>query len=307
MLYVSSIFTTPPEAFKTPLQAVVYQTLEKLRPPFERADTSEAITMEGSVQINQKQQMNMVKTLFLCCRRLADFYLFITKGNDPFHSKEFSAALGTKIGAAAVFSLLLGSAEAVRAIFDQNVLGQPYYACSDGTTISCLNLRAGNPARIPSLPSACKMHKTGELCDHRFTRFLAPAILFPRSAFAEKTFFLRCFHLRRRFVRHIRLRFAINLRSGNRDTDAFVQPKLHNQAIVCRIYNLAVKTTVCYDRIPNHNRISHLGQLFFPLLRRPYRKEVHNNNQRYAVNHNNHYRIIGTKRAKQPPAGRSRP
>lgn len=69
MFYVSEIQTEAPHEFQTQLQELVYGTLEKLQIPFERVDTDEAITMEDCVAIDEKLNMNMVKTLFLCNRQ----------------------------------------------------------------------------------------------------------------------------------------------------------------------------------------------------------------------------------------------
>ena len=80
MFYVSEIQTEAPCHFQTPLQEKVYEALEKLQIPFQRVDTEEAITMEDCVAIDEKLDMNMVKTLFLCNRQQTDFYLFITIG-----------------------------------------------------------------------------------------------------------------------------------------------------------------------------------------------------------------------------------
>ena len=123
MFFVSDVQTKAPDHFQTRLQEMVYGTLAELQIPFERVDTEEAITMEDCVAIDEKLHMNTVKTLFLCNRQQTAFYLFITVGNKPFRSKDFSTALGvarvsfapaeqmeamlgTKIGAATVFSSL---------------------------------------------------------------------------------------------------------------------------------------------------------------------------------------------------------
>lgn len=158
MFYVSEIQTKAPAAFQTELQKSVYETLEQLQIPFERVDAQEAITMEDCAAINEKLDMNMVKTLFLCNRQQTDFYLFITAGDKPFRSKDFSGALGvsrvsfapaglmesmlgTKIGAATVFSALLDRENKVRIIFDHDVLAQEWYGCSDGTTTGYMKVR----------------------------------------------------------------------------------------------------------------------------------------------------------------------
>ena len=136
MFYVSEIQTEAPCHFQTQLQKKVYEVLEELQIPFQRVDTDEAITMEDCVAIDEKLNMNMVKTLFLCNRQQTDFYLFITVGNKPFRSKDFSNALGvarvsfapieqmesmlgTKIGAATVFSSLLDTGNKVQIVFDK--------------------------------------------------------------------------------------------------------------------------------------------------------------------------------------------
>lgn len=157
MLTISDIFSTPPESFDTPLQQKTYAALLHLGIPFARVKTDEAITMADCVQIDQKLDMKMVKTLFLCNRQQTAFFLFITAGDKPFCSKAFSQALGvarvsfapaeqmermlgTKIGAATVFSALLDSARAVQVVIDQAVASEEWYGCGDGTTTGYLKI-----------------------------------------------------------------------------------------------------------------------------------------------------------------------
>lgn len=158
MITVSEIKTTAPAQFKNTLQEKAYETLAKLQIPYERVDTDEAITMEDCIAIDEKLDMKMVKTLFLCNRQQTEFYLFITCGDKPFRSKEFSAALhvarvsfapaelmesmlGTKNGAATVFSSLLDTAAGVRIVIDKDVLAEEYYGCSDGTTTGYMKVK----------------------------------------------------------------------------------------------------------------------------------------------------------------------
>ena len=158
MFYVSNIYTTAPAKFQTPLQEETYRALETLKIPFERVDTDEAITMEDCILINEKLDMKMVKTLFLCNRQKTVFYLFITCGDKPFNSKAFSNALGcprvsfapenlffemlgTKIGAATVFSSLKDTNYKIQIVLDQDVVNEEYYGCSDGTTTCYLKIK----------------------------------------------------------------------------------------------------------------------------------------------------------------------
>lgn len=158
MFFISDIFTTAPEAFKTPLQEKVYETLDKLKIPYKRVDTDEAITMNECVKINDVLNMEMVKTLFLCDRKKTAFYLYITAGNKPFSTKNFSHALGisrvsfapselmekilgTKIGAATVFSALLDTDNNVQIVFDKDITKKSWYGCSDGTTTGYIKIK----------------------------------------------------------------------------------------------------------------------------------------------------------------------
>lgn len=158
MFYVSEIQTEAPSHFHTQLQEMVYKSLADLQIPFERVDTDEAITMEDCVAIDEKLDMKMVKTLFLCNRQQTAFYLFITVGSKPFRSKDFSNALGvsrvsfapakqmegmlgTKIGAATVFSSLLDNENKVQIVFDKEVLSEEWYGCSAGTTTGYMKIR----------------------------------------------------------------------------------------------------------------------------------------------------------------------
>lgn len=158
MFYVSDIKKERPAQPKTELEQKVYCALEQLNIPFSRVDTDEAITMEDCAAIDEKLCMKTVKTLFLCNRQQTVFYLFITCGDKPFSSKEFSAAmgvsrlsfapaekmggiLGTKVGATTVFSALLDSARDVRIVFDRAVLSEEYYGCSDGTTTCYMKIK----------------------------------------------------------------------------------------------------------------------------------------------------------------------
>lgn len=158
MFYVSDVYTTKPETYLTPLQQAVYTTLDHLKIPFERVETDEAITMEDCILIDQRLQMEMVKTLFLCNRQKTRFYLLITKGDKPFKAKNFSHALdisrvsfapeelmhlmlGTKIGAATIFSTLLDNDNQVQIVMDQEVATSEFYGCSDGTTTGYMKIK----------------------------------------------------------------------------------------------------------------------------------------------------------------------
>lgn len=158
MFYISEIQRVAPVTFKTSLQELVYKAFTQLSIPFERVDTDEAITMADCVSIDWKLDMKMVKTLFLCNRQQTDFYLFVTRGDKPFHSKDFSHALGiarvsfapaellydmlqTHVGAATVLSVLVDVGNRVKVVIDGEVATEKWYGCSDGTTSGYLKVR----------------------------------------------------------------------------------------------------------------------------------------------------------------------
>lgn len=151
MIKVSEVFKTAPTMFKTELQQKVYETLTFLDIPFERVDTEEAITMEDCFAINEKLDMKMVKTLFLCNSKKTELYLFITTADKPFSTKVFSSALGisrvsfapsdlmetilgVRIGAATIFSTLTDHEKRLSVVIDSDVVVEEWYGCSDGTT-----------------------------------------------------------------------------------------------------------------------------------------------------------------------------
>ena len=158
MIHVSQPMTTVPEHFSMPLQELVYRTLTRLSIPFQRVENDPAITMEDCQAIDDRLQMQTVKTLFLCNRQQTAFYLFVTPGDKPFRTKDFSAALGvsrvsfatpeqleqmmgTIVGSATVFGLLLPSAREVRLVFDRALESSEWYGCTDGTTTGYMKLR----------------------------------------------------------------------------------------------------------------------------------------------------------------------
>ena len=161
MFQISNILTAPPIEFQTPLQKDTYKALETLKIPFERVDTDEAITMEDCILINEKLDMKMVKTLFLCNRKKTLFFIFVTCGDKPFNAGAFSKSmncsrvsfapeelflemLGTKIGAATVFSALKDLDGDIHIVIDHDVASEEFYGCSDGTTTCYLKIKTAD-------------------------------------------------------------------------------------------------------------------------------------------------------------------
>ena len=149
MFYISEVKKTAPEAFVSDLQRAVYKAIDQLNIPFERVETDVAISMEDCILINEKLDMDMVKTLFLCNSKKTLFYLFITTGEKTFDTKRFCDTLNisrvsfvpkdlfeellqVEIGAATVYSVLIDWDKTIQVIFDSEVLEKQFYGCSDG-------------------------------------------------------------------------------------------------------------------------------------------------------------------------------
>ena len=99
--------------------------------------------------------------MHICNRQQTSFYLFVTKGDKAFRSGAFSKALeiarvsfapaesllemlGTKVGAATVFSALLDRQNHVQLVFDREVADAAWYGCSDGTTTGYMKIQTAD-------------------------------------------------------------------------------------------------------------------------------------------------------------------
>lgn len=117
--------------------------------------------MEYCILINKKLDMKMVKTLFLCNRKKTLFFIFVTCGDKPFNAGAFSKSmncsrvsfapeelflemLGTKIGAATVFSALKDLDGDIHIVIDHDVASEEFYGCSDGTTTCYLKIKTAD-------------------------------------------------------------------------------------------------------------------------------------------------------------------
>ncbi len=158
MFYVSEVKTTAPGTFSTPLQKKVYEKLAELGIPFERVDTDPGITMEDCQNIDKVIGGRIVKSIFLCNRQQTIFYLYVTRDDKPFVTRDFGHALGiprvsfasaeklmeiagTEHGATTVLSACLDSARDVNFIIDKDVLDGEDYCCTDGTATCFMKLK----------------------------------------------------------------------------------------------------------------------------------------------------------------------
>lgn len=158
MFKVSEIITTPPEEFLSPLQKLVYKTLDRLGIPFERVDTDPGLTMEDCQIIDRKIGVRIVKTIFLCNRQQTEFRIYVTSDDKPFVTKDFCSKLGiprvsfapadkleeltgVKVGATTILSAVLPAAKDVILVMDKEITESEWYACTDGTATCFIKIR----------------------------------------------------------------------------------------------------------------------------------------------------------------------
>jgi len=169
MIQVSDIIKTKPAEMQNPLQEKAYEALDKLGIGLERVDNSPAASMEDCIAIGEKLGCEVVKNIFLCNRQQTVFYLFITRSDKPFSTKDFGKALqisrvsfapadklmemlGAEHGAATVFCLLMDTEHKVRYIIDKDVLDNlDSIGCPDGTLTCYMKVPKDILLKIPQL------------------------------------------------------------------------------------------------------------------------------------------------------------
>ena len=156
--YVSEPVSTPPAAFETPLQQLIYEMFELSGVPFERVDTDPGITMEDCAHISARIGVNIVKTVFLCNRQQTEFYLYVTSHDKPFVTRDFCGALGiprvsfasadklweltgVRVGATTILSGVWPACASVHLVMDASIAAAEWFACTDGTPSCFVKLR----------------------------------------------------------------------------------------------------------------------------------------------------------------------
>ncbi len=156
--YVSDLIATPPDAFETPLQQLVYDTFAAAGIPFERVDTDPGLTMEDCAHISARIGVDIVKTIFLCNRQQTEFYLYVTSHDKPFVTREFCSALGiprvsfasadqlwertgVRVGATTILSGVWPACAGVHLVMDASLAAAEWFACTDGTPTCFVKLR----------------------------------------------------------------------------------------------------------------------------------------------------------------------
>ena len=114
--------------------------------------------MEDCQHIDAKIGVRIVKTIFLCNRQQTEFYLYVTRDDKPFITREFCGALGiprvsfasaeklweltgVEVGATTILSAVLPQSAGVHLVMDRSVASEEYFACTDGTATCFVKIR----------------------------------------------------------------------------------------------------------------------------------------------------------------------
>lgn len=77
MPYISEIYTSKPKEYKSDLEKIAFETLEKLDIKYEIIDTDELITMTDCLEADKKLNVDIVKTLFLANQQKTEILFVI--------------------------------------------------------------------------------------------------------------------------------------------------------------------------------------------------------------------------------------
>lgn len=147
--YVSEIKKGAPKEYVSPLQRLIYETLESRQIDYTRVESDPGITMDDCRNIDRAFGVDTVKTILLTNRQKNKFWLYVSHARKPFVTRDFGASLqiprvsfadeqlmlevlGTKHGAATPFGLLRPEAAEVSFVMDQDVADREKIVITDG-------------------------------------------------------------------------------------------------------------------------------------------------------------------------------
>ena len=93
-MYISEIKTGAPTDERCPLERRMYETLDKLKIPYERVDNDPAASMEECAQVDKVLGTEIRKNVFLCNQKKTTFFLLVMPANKSFDTAAFSKKLG---------------------------------------------------------------------------------------------------------------------------------------------------------------------------------------------------------------------
>ena len=139
-------------------EIAVYDYLDKLGIPYERADHAEAHTMEDCEEVSNALGAKVCKNLFLTNSKHSFYYLLMMPGNKPFKTAELSReigcghlsfaeaeemerVLGCTPGSASVFGLMHDKEGLVELLVDRDLLKDEYLGAHPCHNIATLKVK----------------------------------------------------------------------------------------------------------------------------------------------------------------------
>ena len=93
-MYISEIRTSAPTDERMPLERKMYDTLDKLKIPYEQVDNDPAASMEECAAIDKAIGTQIRKNVFLCNQKKTTFFLLVMPADKAFDTASFSKKLG---------------------------------------------------------------------------------------------------------------------------------------------------------------------------------------------------------------------
>ena len=146
-MYISEIRTKAPADERMPLERKFYDTLEKLKIPYEQVDNDPASSMEECAEVDKAIGTEIRKNVFLCNQKKTTFFLLVMPADKAFDTSSFSKKLGvshmsfappekmlehlgTTPGSASVAGLLTDEDDYVQVIIDKEVAEAEWFGCN---------------------------------------------------------------------------------------------------------------------------------------------------------------------------------
>ena len=146
-MYISEIRTKAPADERMPLERKFYDTLEKLKIPYEQVDNDPASSMEECAEVDKAIGTEIRKNVFLCNQKKTTFFLLVMPADKAFDTSSFSKKLGVSHmsfappGSASVAGLLTDEDDYVQVIIDKEVAEAEWFGCNPGINTSHLKFK----------------------------------------------------------------------------------------------------------------------------------------------------------------------
>ncbi|MCI5650160.1 MAG: prolyl-tRNA synthetase associated domain-containing protein [Fusicatenibacter sp.] len=157
------LYTTKPAdlSSRLPSEVAVYDFLERLEIPYERADHPPLRTMEDCAGMDQILRIHMCKNLFLTNSAKDTFYLLMLPGEKKFRTSSISHQIGSSRlsfadaehmqqylgilpGSVSVLGLMNDTEHHVHLLVDLDVLSEEYLGCHPCVNTSSLRLKTSD-------------------------------------------------------------------------------------------------------------------------------------------------------------------